>query len=156
MVETNSFGSTGIVLAEYNLEKIAYELNFKSAQIAKRIANDFSTNEKPRFVAGSIGPTTKLPSLGHIGFSELSDSYFEQVSGLIEGGADLLCVETCQDLLQVKTVLFAIEKYFSSKKIQIPVIVSVTIETLGTMLLGTEISSALTSIEPYDFVNVIG
>ena len=120
LVETNSFGSTGIVLAEYNLEKIAYELNFKSAQIAKRIANDFSTNEKPRFVAGSIGPTTKLPSLGHIGFSELSDSYFEQVSGLIEGGADLLCVETCQDLLQVKTVLFAIEKYFSSKKYKSP------------------------------------
>ena len=156
LIETNSFGSTDLVLAEYNLEKLSYDLNFKSAKIAKEIANDFSTKLKPRFVAGSIGPTTKLPSLGHITFNEMLDSYFIQISGLIEGGADLLCVETCQDILQTKSALAAIEKYFLLKKIQLPVIASVTIETMGTMLMGTEISSAVTTLEPFSFISAIG
>ncbi|PLX28700.1 MAG: methionine synthase, partial [Ignavibacteria bacterium] len=102
IIETNTFGATSVVLEEYDLGDRARELNVLAAQIARRIADSFSTPEKPRFVAGSIGPTTKLPSLGHISFDELRDSYAEQIDGLIEGGADILCVETCQDMLQVK------------------------------------------------------
>ncbi|MEK7263648.1 MAG: homocysteine S-methyltransferase family protein [Bacteroidota bacterium] len=156
VIETDTFGGAGIVLAEYNLQSRAYELNFKSAQLAKKMANGFSTKEKPRFVAGSIGPTTKLPSLGHITFREMQKSFYEQTAGLIEGGVDVLCVETCQDILQAKSALAAMYDYFLEKKIRMPVIVSVTIETMGTMLMGTEISAALTAIEPYDIVDVIG
>jgi 5-methyltetrahydrofolate--homocysteine methyltransferase len=155
VIETNSFGGTRIVLAEYGLQDRAYELNFKAAQIAKRIAQDYSVIGHQRFVAGSIGPTTKLPSLGHISFKEMAAAYHEQAKGLVEGGADLLCIETCQDVLQAKAALYGMFEYFSQAKKKLPVIVSVTIESMGTMLLGTEISAALTSIEPYD-VDVIG
>jgi 5-methyltetrahydrofolate--homocysteine methyltransferase len=156
IIETDTFGGASIVLAEYNLHERAYELNFKAALLAKKMANDFSTKEKPRFVAGSVGPTTKLPSLGHVTFREMRKSFYEQISGLIEGGVDMLCVETCQDILQTKSALAAIYDYFNTKKNRIPVIASVTIETMGTMLMGTEISAALTALEPYDFVDVIG
>jgi 5-methyltetrahydrofolate--homocysteine methyltransferase len=155
VIETNSFGGTRIVLAEYGLQDRACELNFKAAQIAKRIAQDFSKNGHQRFVAGSMGPTTKLPSLGHISFKDMASAYYEQAKGLIEGGVDLLCIETCQDVLQTKAALYGVFEYFSQTKIKLPIIVSVTIESMGTMLLGTEISAALTSIEPYD-VDVIG
>jgi 5-methyltetrahydrofolate--homocysteine methyltransferase len=155
VIETNSFGGTRIVLAEYGLQDRAYELNFKAAQIAKRIAQDYSETGHQRFVAGSMGPTTKLPSLGHISFKEMSAAYREQVEGLVEGGVDLLCIETCQDVLQAKAALYGVFEYFSQAKKKLPVIVSVTIESMGTMLLGTEITAALTSIEPYD-VDVIG
>lgn len=155
VIETNTFGSMSIVLAEYNLADRAYELSFKAAQIAKRVASDFSTSDKPRFVAGSMGPTTKLPSLGHIKFKEMALSYKEQAKGLVEGGADLLCVETCQDILQTKAALYGIFGYFEEARKQVPVITSVTVETMGTLLLGTEISAALTSLEPYD-IDVIG
>jgi 5-methyltetrahydrofolate--homocysteine methyltransferase len=155
VIETNTFGSMSIVLAEYNLADRAYELSFKAAQIAKRVANDFSTNDKPRFVAGSMGPTTKLPSLGHIKFKDMAMSYKEQAKGLIEGGADLLCVETCQDILQAKAALYGIFEYFAEARTRVPLITSVTVETMGTLLLGTEISAALTSLEPYD-IDVIG
>lgn len=156
IIETDSFGSTSIVLAEYGIAELAYKLNFEAAAIARRMADEYSTEEKPRFVAGSIGPTTKLPSLGHIGFDAMRDSYYEQTAGLVEGGADLLCVETCQDMLQVKAALAAIRRYFEDKKTQLPVIVSVTIETMGTMLMGTEIGAAVTAIDPYDIVTVFG
>ncbi len=155
VIETNSFGGTRIVLAEYGLQDRAYELNFKAARIAKRIAHDYSENGRQRFVAGSMGPTTKLPSLGHISFKEMASAYHEQAKGLIEGGADLLCIETCQDILQAKAALYGVFEYFSESKKKLPVIVSVTIESMGTMLLGTEISAALISLEPYD-VDVIG
>ncbi len=155
VIETNSFGGTSIVLAEYGLASRAYEMNFKAAQIAKRLAQEFSTPDHPRFVAGSMGPTTKLPSLGHIKFKQMAAAYQEQARGLIEGGADLLCVETCQDVLQSKAALFGIFEYFEESRKKLPVIVSVTVETMGTLLLGTEISAALTSLEPYD-VDVIG
>jgi len=155
VIETDSFGSTSIVLAEYDLADKAYELNLKAAQLAKRVASDFSTNERPRFVAGSMGPTTKLPSLGHIDFQLMADSYKTQAKGLVEGGADLLCLETCQDILQAKAALFGIFQYFRESKRRVPIITSVTVETMGTLLLGTEISSALTSLEPYD-IDVIG
>ena len=155
VIETNSFGGTSIVLAEYGLQDRAYELNFKAAQIAKRIAQDYSNNGHRRFVAGSMGPTTKLPSLGHISFKEMATSFYEQAKGLIEGGADLLCVETCQDVLQAKSALYGIFEYFEQARRRVPIIVSVTIESMGTMLLGTEISAALISLEPYD-IDVIG
>lgn len=155
VIETDSFGSTPIVLAEYGLADQAYELNLKAAQLACKVAREYSTQSHPRFVAGSIGPTTKLPSLGHIGFREMEDGYYIQARGLLDGGADLLCVETCQDILQTKACLAAIFRLFSDLRRRVPVIASVTIETVGTMLLGTEISAALTALEPFD-VDVIG
>lgn len=155
VIETNTFGSSSIVLAEYNLQHMAYELSKKGAELAKKVARDFSTAAHPRFVAGSIGPTTKLPSLGHISFSEMEKSYYEQVAGLVEGGSDLLIIETCQDVLQIKAALGAVFKYFADKKIKLPVMTSFTIETMGTMLMGTEVSAALTALEPYD-ISIIG
>ncbi|HYJ46863.1 MAG TPA: homocysteine S-methyltransferase family protein, partial [Pyrinomonadaceae bacterium] len=107
VVETNSFGSTSVVLAEYNIAPLAYELNLKAAQLAKRVAADFSTKDKPRWVSGSMGPGTKLPTLGHISFRDLKAAYMEQVRGLVDGGVDMLQVETCQDLLQTKAALSA-------------------------------------------------
>ena len=156
IIETDTFGSSSIVLAEYGLEAIAYELSKEGAAIAKRIANDFSTKAKPRFVAGSIGPTTKLPSLGHISFDAMRGTYYEQMAGLLDGGADLFIIETCQDLLQIKAALAAAQDLFRDKRTQIPVITSVTIETMGTMLMGTEIGAALTTLEPYDIISAIG
>jgi 5-methyltetrahydrofolate--homocysteine methyltransferase len=156
IIETDTFGSSSIVLAEYDLQAIAYDLSKEAAQLAKRVANQFSTKDKPRFVAGSIGPTTKLPSLLHIGFDAMKDSYYEQMAGLIDGGVDILTIETCQDLLQIKSALAAVQDIFRDKKIKLPVIVSVTIETMGTMLMGTEIGAALTTLEPYDLVTSIG
>jgi 5-methyltetrahydrofolate--homocysteine methyltransferase len=156
IIETDTFGSASIVLAEYGLEALAYDISKEGAAIAKRIAVQFSTKEKPRFVAGSIGPTTKLPSLGHIGFDAMAASYYEQMAGLLDGGADLFIIETCQDLLQIKAALAAAQDLFRDKRTRIPVITSVTIETMGTMLMGTEIGAALVSLEPYDIISLIG
>ncbi len=155
VIETNSFGGTSIVLVEYDLAEKSYQLNLESARIAKRVAAEFSRQGHPRFVAGSMGPTTKLPSLGHISFKAMAEAYKTQARGLLDGGADLLSVETCQDVLQIKAALFGIYECFREARKKIPIIVSVTIETMGTMLLGTEINAALTAIEPYD-VDVIG
>jgi len=155
VVETDSFGSTRIVLAEYGLAEKAYELNREAAKLAKKLAQDYSTPDHPRFVAGSMGPTTKLPSLGHITFADMRDAYHVQARGLVEGGADLLCLETCQDVLQAKAALAGIFSYFADANKKIPVIVSITIEMTGTMLLGTEIAAALTSLESYD-IDLIG
>ncbi len=102
-----------------------------------------------------MGPTTKLPSLGHITFAGMSSAYYEQTAGLVEGGSDLLIVETCQDLLQLKSALAAIFRYFADKKTRVPVVASITIETMGTMLMGTEIGAALTALEPFD-IDVVG
>jgi 5-methyltetrahydrofolate--homocysteine methyltransferase len=107
VVETDSFGSASIVLAEYELQDRARELNVAAARLARQVAEEYSTPEKPRFVAGSMGPTTKLPSLGHISYDDMAASYREQASALIEGGVDILLVETCQDLLQVRIALAA-------------------------------------------------
>jgi 5-methyltetrahydrofolate--homocysteine methyltransferase len=156
VIETNSFGSTSIVLNEYGIANLDYELSKHAAELAKQCANDFSTNAKPRFVAGSIGPTTKLPSLGHISFDALSESFYRQMSGLFDGGVDLFCIETCQDILQTKSALYAAMKLFGEKRKKLSVIVSVTVESMGTMLMGTEISAALTTLEPYDIIDVIG
>jgi 5-methyltetrahydrofolate--homocysteine methyltransferase len=155
VVETDSFGSTSVVLSEYNIAHLTYELNFKAAELARRIASDYSTKAQPRWVAGSMGPGTKLPTLGHITYKDLKAAYSEQVRGLLDGGVDLLQVETCQDPLQTKAALAAIFDHFEQAKRRIPVIAQVTIEIFGTMLNGTEISAALTALEPFP-IDVIG
>ncbi len=155
VIETNSFGGSEVVLVEFGIADKTYDVNLKAAQLAKRIASDYSTYDKPRFVAGSIGPGTKLPTLGHITYNDLKDAYREQIRGLYDGGSDLFIIETCQDLLQTKAALSVIFEFFEKQKIKIPVIASVTIEIFGTMLNGTEIGAALTALEPFP-INVIG
>src|SRR3954447_25914784 len=155
VVETNSFKGTPIDFAEYDIADKAYDMNVLAAQLAKRVASDYSTKDKPRWVAGSMGPGRKLPTLGHISFKDLRDAYAVQATGLLDGGADLLIVETCQDLLQTKAALGAIFSVFEEKRVRVPVIAQVTIETFGTMLNGTEISAALTSLAPFP-IDVIG
>src|SRR5215204_3085812 len=155
IVETNSFNGTPVDFAEYDIADKAYDMNVLAAQLAKRVASDYSTKDKPRWVAGSMGPGRKLPTLGHITFNELRDAYSVQVRGLLDGGADLLIVETCQDLLQTKAALAAIFGQFKDSRRRVPVIAQVTIEVFGTMLNGTEISAALTALAPFP-IDVVG
>ena len=155
VIETDTFGGTSIVLAEYDLADKAYYLNKTATELAKSLTSEYSTPNKPRFVAGSMGPGTKLPTLGHIDFDTLKNSYIEQVEGLYDGGADLLLVETCQDVLQIKAVLNAIEEVFTKKGHRLPIMVSVTMETMGTMLVGTEINAVVAILEPYK-IDILG
>jgi len=155
VIETNSFGGGEVVLQEFGIADKAYDVNKLAASFAKNLANQFSTEAKPRFVAGSIGPGTKLPTLGHISYDDLKRSYVQQVRGLFDGGVDMFIVETCQDILQTKAALAAIFDFFKQNHVKIPVIAQVTIETFGTMLNGTEISAALTALEPFP-IDVIG
>ncbi|MGF1568865.1 MAG: methionine synthase [Nodosilinea sp.] len=155
VIETDTFGGTSIVLAEYDLADRAYELNKTAAALARRVADEFSTPAKPRFVAGSMGPGTKLPTLGHIDFDPLKAAYVEQARGLIDGGADLLLVETCQDVLQIKAALNAIQEAFEVTGTRLPLMVSVTMEQQGTMLVGTEMAAALAILEPYP-IDILG
>ncbi len=155
VIETNTFGASSIVLDEYDISDKAYEINKNAAFIAKKAAAKYSSVDKPRFVAGSIGPTTKLPTLGHIDFDELKQSYKEQIYGLIDGGVDLLLIETCQDVLQIKSALLASKEILESKNIDIPLMVSITMETTGTMLVGSDIASALTILEPFN-IDILG
>src|SRR5689334_13071436 len=155
VIETNSFNGTPVDFAEYGIADKAYDMNVLAAQLAKRIASDYSTKDKPRWVAGSMGPGRKLPTLGHISFKDLRDAYAVQVRGLLDGGVDLLIVETCQDLLQTKAALAAIFGHFKESHRRVPVIAQVTIEVFGTMLNGTEISAALTALAPFP-IDVVG
>lgn len=149
VIETNSFGATHIVLGDYGLADKVYEINLEAALLARSVANDFSTPGQPRFVAGSIGPGTRLPSLGQISPPELYTAYREQVWGLIDGKVDVLLVETIQDLLQAKTVLKAIFDTLHTKRVNLPVMASVTVETTGKMLLGEGILEALSTLEAF-------
>jgi len=144
-IETNTFGANFANLAEYDIVDRVYELARAGAVVARQIADDFSTDDKPRWVLGSLGPGTKLPSLGHEKFSVLRDAYQEATKGLIDGGADAILIETVQDLLQAKSAVIGAKRAMTDKKV--PIFVSVTIETTGTMLLGSEIGAALTAIE---------
>src|SRR5437588_34683 len=155
LIETNSFNGTPVDFAEYDMADQAYDMNVRAATLAKRIASDYSTKEKARWVAGSMGPGRKLPTLGHIGFLDLKAAYAEQVRGLLDGGVDLLIVETCQDLSQTKAALSAIFENFKKNGRRVPVIAQVTIEVFGTMLNGTEIGAALTALAPFP-IDVIG
>ena len=150
VVETDTFGGTGIVLGEFDLQDKVHEINKRAVEIAREVAADFSTPDKPRFVAGSIGPTTKLPSLGHIGFDAMWKSYVEQMLGLIAGGVDVLLIETSQDILQAKIALAAAFDAMKQAGRRVPVQMQVTLEATGTMLLGTEIGAAETALEPYE------
>jgi 5-methyltetrahydrofolate--homocysteine methyltransferase len=155
VVETNTFGGTGIVLGEFGLADRVAEINLAAVKIAKEVAQQFSTKNRPRFVAGSMGPTTKLPSLGHIRFDDMVASYVEQVLALIEGGVDVLLIETAQDLGQAKAAVVAVFEAMEKSGKRLPVTVQVTLQESGTMLLGTEIGAALTALEPFD-VDIIG
>ena len=150
VVETNTFNSTRIVMAEYDMPDKVHEINLAAAKLARSVADDYSSQGRKRFVAGSMGPTTKLPSLGHITLDHMAAAYTEQALGLIEGGVDLLLLETCQDLLQAKAGLVGIFDALKQSGKNIPVQVQVTLEATGTMLLGTEIGAALTTLEMFD------
>jgi len=145
-VETASFGSFNVVLNEYEIADRTHELNVAAARIAREVANGYEADGRTRYVAGSIGPGTKLPSLGHIGFAALRDGYEEQAAALLEGGVDLFVIETCMDLLQVKASMIACRRAMKAAGRTVPLQVQVTIETTGRMLVGSEIGAALTSL----------
>lgn len=150
VVETNSFGSSRIVLAEYEIGDQTRELNIAAARLAREVADQFSTPSRPRFVAGSIGPTTKLPSLGHIGYDAMAETFREQIEALIEGGVDILLIETSQDLLQAKIALAACHDSMRKLGRELPIQMQITLEATGTMLLGSEIGAALAALEPFN------
>ncbi|MBU1178372.1 methionine synthase [Patescibacteria group bacterium] len=150
VIETNTFGANGVVLADYGLEDKVYEINKAAAGLAKSVTKDFSTASQKRYVAGSIGPGTKLPSLGQVGFDRLLDVYYEQTLGLLDGGVDLLQIETCQDMLQIKAAWQGVAKAQQERDKALPVIVQVTIESNKKMLLGTEMLAVITTFQPYN------
>jgi 5-methyltetrahydrofolate--homocysteine methyltransferase len=155
IVETDTFGGTSIVLAEFKLQDRAYELNFAAAKLARQVADEMSTPAKPRFVAGSIGPTTKdLNITATITFSRLHDAYYEQAKALIEGGADFLLIETAFDTGSLKAALLAVGKLRRDLGMDIPVIPSVTIERNGTMLGGQPIDALYASIANNDLLAI--
>jgi 5-methyltetrahydrofolate--homocysteine methyltransferase len=155
VIETDTFGAASVVLAEYDLADQAFSLNKRAAQLAREIADQYSTLDKPRFVAGSMGPTTKLPTLGHIDFDTLKGSFRDQAAGLIAGDVDLFIIETCQDVLQIKAALQGVEEAFEASGERRPLMVSVTMETTGTMLVGSDIAAVVSILEPFP-IDVLG
>ena len=155
-VETNTFGANLSNLAEYGIEARVRELAEAGARIARESADSWSTPDHPRWVLGSVGPGTRLPTLGHVPFALLRDAYQEQVAGMIDGGADAVLVETAQDLLQAKAALIAARRAMVAAEVSLPLLVQVTVETTGTMLLGSEIGAALTALQPLgiDFIGL--
>jgi len=147
-IETNTFGANLANLAEYDIADRIFELAQAGAALARAEADEFSTASQPRFVLGSVGPGTKLPTLGHMPYAALRDAYGAQVAGMLDGGIDAVMIETCQDLLQTKSAVIGAKRAMTASGIQVPVIVHVTVETTGTMLLGSEIGAALTALEP--------
>ncbi len=153
IIETDTFGATSVVLAEYNLGHEARRINLEAALLARRLADAASTPEKPRFVAGSMGPTTKTISVtGGITFDELAGSYQEQAAGLIEGNVDVLLLETGQDMLNIKAGLEGIDRAFSQLGRKVPVAVQGTIEAMGTLLAGQDAESFYTSLAHRDLL----
>ncbi len=156
-VETDTFGGSRHVLAEFDLQDRTREINRRAAEIARAACDKHSTRDKPRFVIGSIGPGTKLLTLGHTTWDLMLESYTEQVRGLLEGGADVLLVETAQDILQVKCAVNACLRALAEagrSPQDVPIFCSVTIETTGTMLLGTEIAAAAEALRPYPIASL--
>jgi 5-methyltetrahydrofolate--homocysteine methyltransferase len=154
-VETNTFGANWSNLADYGIEDRIYELAFAGGKIARETADSFSTPEKPRFVLGSLGPGTKLPSLGHTTYENLKIAYYTAAKGLSDSGCDALLVETSQDLLQVKAAVNGCRQAINEADRDIMLIAQVTVETTGTMLLGSEIGAALNTLEPMG-IDLIG
>lgn len=156
IVETNTFGSTSVVLADYDIAELTYEVSLAAARIARKACDSMSTPEKPRFVCGALGPGTKLVTLGQVGFDELVDTYADSFVGLIEGGADVLLLETMQDLLMSKAGVLAAKRAMEKTGKKLPLICQVTMEQTGTMLLGSEMAAALNYIETQPEVVAIG
>ena len=166
IIETNTFSSTSIAMADYQMEDLAYELNYESAKIAKETAQKITTQnpDKPRFVAGAIGPTNKTASMSPdvndpgfraVSFDELFDAYREQVAGLVEGGADLLLVETIFDTLNAKAALFAIQDYYQEKKINLPIMASGTItDKSGRTLSGQTVEAFAISVSHIPLISI--
>lgn len=154
-VETNTFGANLANLAEYGIEGRIRELSEAGARLARTAADAYATPEQPRFVLGSIGPGTKLPTLGHATYAALRDAYQENAVGLVAGGSDVLIIETCQDLLQVKAAVIGSKRAMAELGRSVPIICHMAVETTGTMLLGSEIGAALTAIEPLG-IDLIG
>lgn len=150
LIETNSFGGAAHILAEHGLGGRCRQINRAAATLARRAADQFSTKDRPRFVAGSMGPGSKLPSLGQISYGQLASSYQPQAEGLLAGGADVIIIETCQDLLQLKAALSAVRS-ISGK---IPVIGQVTLDATGRTLTGSDISAVLATLEPLDLQGI--
>jgi 5-methyltetrahydrofolate--homocysteine methyltransferase len=155
LVETNTFGANWANLADYDIEDRIYELAEAGAKLARRVADEFSTSERRRYVLGAVGPGTKLPTLGHVRFEILRDAYIEQVRGMLAGGIDVVLVETSQDLLQVKAAVLAAKRAMKAEGRQVPIIAQVAVETTGTMLVGSEIGAALNALEPLG-IDLIG
>lgn len=154
-IETNTFGANWANLAEYGIEDRIYELAFAGAKIAREVADAFSTADKPRFVLGSLGPGTKLPSLGHTTYQKIKDAYYTAAKGLLDGKSDALLVETTQDLLQAKAAVNGCRQAIAEVDFDVVLIAQVTVETTGTMLLGSEIGAALNALEPLG-IDLIG
>ena len=154
-VETNTFGANHSAMSEYDIADRIFELSESGARLAREVADDFATDGRPRWVLGSIGPGTKLPTLGHTTYATLRDGYEANAAGLIAGGADALVVETMQDLLQVKAALIGSRRAMTAAGVDLPLICQVAVETTGTMLLGSEIGAALTALEPLG-IDMIG
>ncbi|MGH7749291.1 MAG: homocysteine S-methyltransferase family protein, partial [Candidatus Dormibacteria bacterium] len=160
VVETCTFQATRLRLAEWGAAERTHELNATAAALARSVCAEFATPERPRFVAGSIGPTGFLPSsddpsLGAITFEELAETFREQVRGLVEGGSDLLLIETAQDILEVKAAIHGARRAFADLGRSLPIQAQVTLDTSGRMLLGTDIGAALAILEGLR-VDVIG
>jgi len=154
-IETNTFGANWSNLADYGIEDRIYELAFAGGKIAREAADSFSTEQKPRFVLGSLGPGTKLPSLGHTTYENLKIAYYTAAKGLADSGCDALLVETSQDLLQVKAAVNGCRQAINESERDVVLIAQVTVETTGTMLLGSEIGAALNTLEPMG-IDLIG
>ncbi|WP_327734681.1 methionine synthase [Streptomyces nojiriensis] len=155
-VETNTFGTNYAALAEYDIAERNFELSEAGARIAREVADEFTASTgQQRWVLGSMGPGTKLPTLGHIGYAQIRDAYQINAEGLLSGGADALLVETTQDLLQTKSSIIGARRAMEALGVTVPLICSVTVETTGTMLLGSEIGAALTALEPLG-IDMIG
>ena len=164
IIETNTFSSTSIGMADYGMESLVYELNFESAKLAKRAAKEFSLDNKPRFVAGSIGPTNKTASMSpdvnnpgyrEVTFDDLVKSYSEQIEALIEGGVDILLVETVFDTLNAKAALFAIEKYNNKNSANVPIMLSGTLtDASGRTLSGQTLEAFMTSVSHINLLSI--
>lgn len=147
-VETNTFGANWANLGEYGISDRIHELAQTGAALAREVADGWTTPDRPRWVLGSVGPGTKLPSLGHVPFATLRDAYRTQVEGMLAGGIDAVLIETAQDILQAKAAIIGARRAIKAAGADLPLLVNVTVETTGTMLLGTEIGAALTALEP--------
>jgi 5-methyltetrahydrofolate--homocysteine methyltransferase len=155
-VETDTFGANKIVLAEFGIPEKTFELNRRAAEIAREACDKFETPDKPKYVVGSIGPGTKLVTLGNTDFDTMEDSYHEQCRGLLAGGIDVFLIETVQDLLQAKVAINAATRAMREAGVRLPIMVQVSMDTQNRMLLGSDTTAAAAAIYPFDQVDSLG